>query len=394
MANLREFFVRPMPPRDTHEKRAATQLELFFDLVSVIAIASATATMHHAIGHGHGLEILPRFIFIFLAIWWPWVNYTWFTSGFDNRDGTFKVLSGLIMLGYLIFAGGVAHIMETLDFGWGLLGWILMRLGMILLWLRAAQQAEEGLRKMCYAYAFGLFLAQALWTSLYFCVRAGILPFDETLFMMIGSLIYLLEFLVPIIASRFHQTPFNFEHLVERYGLLNIIVLGEALLSISFAFAAFYEGSFDFSILLTCVWSFITVFLLWWIYFIDTKEVGQASGWQLYIWSMFHFLVFFGGTWLGASLAAGIDFALHENHMEPRHVMLFIGWPMAIYLAGIWLVREQFHMFGKRMYILPIAALLILLASYLVLPVWVFPLILAAALLLRVRFTPMEDLNI
>ncbi len=240
----------------------------------------------------------------------------------------------------------------------------------------------------------GLFIAQAIWALLYFVGRSQIIPLDQTSFLIVGSFVYLLEFSVPIIASRSHKTPFNFEHLVERYGLLNIIVLGEALLSLSMAFAAFYESEFSASILLNTVWGFLTVFLLWWIYFVDTKEVGQANGWQLYIWSMLHFLVFFGGTWLGASLAAGVDLSLGVAHFDHQKALNYIAWPIAIYLIGIALVREQFHMAGKTVFILPIAAFLIVISSYLTLPIWVFPLILGGALLLRIRFTAMEDLNI
>ncbi|MCB1410111.1 MAG: low temperature requirement protein A, partial [Rhodobacteraceae bacterium] len=47
--------LRPVVPRDPDEThRAATPLELFFDLVIVIAIAAVTAAFHHAIAEGHG----------------------------------------------------------------------------------------------------------------------------------------------------------------------------------------------------------------------------------------------------------------------------------------------------------------------------------------------------
>lgn len=77
---------QPMPPRDPDEHhRTATTLELFFDLVSVIAIAAA-AGFHHSIAKGHGLDGLPRFAFLVMAIWWAWMNFTWFASAFDNDD--------------------------------------------------------------------------------------------------------------------------------------------------------------------------------------------------------------------------------------------------------------------------------------------------------------------
>ena len=80
-------FIRPMPGRDiTESHRPATPLELFFDLVCVIAIASAAAGLHHAIAENHiGIGILT-FTYAFGSIWWAWMNFTWFASAYDNDD--------------------------------------------------------------------------------------------------------------------------------------------------------------------------------------------------------------------------------------------------------------------------------------------------------------------
>ncbi|MFM2354617.1 MAG: hypothetical protein RLZZ528_353, partial [Pseudomonadota bacterium] len=108
-------ILSPLRPRDRDEHhRPSTTLELFFDLIIVIAIASVTAGFHHAIAEAHGLEALPRFIFLFLAIWWAWMNLTWFASAFDNDDTLYRLLVMVIMAGALIFAGGAGAIFETM----------------------------------------------------------------------------------------------------------------------------------------------------------------------------------------------------------------------------------------------------------------------------------------
>jgi len=69
--------IRPMPPRDPQqEHRAATPLELLFDLVSVIAIAVAAAGLHHAVAEAHAVEGILKFVAAFFAIWWAWMNFT------------------------------------------------------------------------------------------------------------------------------------------------------------------------------------------------------------------------------------------------------------------------------------------------------------------------------
>ena len=62
-------FIEPMGPRDPEQThRAATPLELLFDLASVIAIAAAAAGLHHAIAEAHALEGIVKFILAFFAI--------------------------------------------------------------------------------------------------------------------------------------------------------------------------------------------------------------------------------------------------------------------------------------------------------------------------------------
>lgn len=181
-------FMRPLAPRDPDQPhRVATTLELFFDLVSVIAIAAVTAGLHHAISDGHGLDALPAFVFLFLAIWWAWMNFTWFASAFDNDDAVYRILVMVVMGGALIFAGGAEQIFKTLDFGVGLVGWIVMRLGMIALWLRAAAGSPEH-RDTALLYAAGIAIAQVGWTALYLTTDPGSLAFYIG-----GALCFLLE---------------------------------------------------------------------------------------------------------------------------------------------------------------------------------------------------------
>ncbi|MEU6657610.1 low temperature requirement protein A [Streptomyces sp. NPDC046821] len=92
--------------------RAATPLELLFDLCFVVALAQAgrefsTAVIHDQIGHG-----LLSYATIFFAIWWPWMNYSWFASGFDPDDGPFRLatfaqITGVPRAGSRTGAGGL-----------------------------------------------------------------------------------------------------------------------------------------------------------------------------------------------------------------------------------------------------------------------------------------------
>src|SRR5262245_39337487 len=97
-----------MTARATDEPhRASSQLELLFDLTFVIAIASLAHHFALAIGSGHGLDALVPFLQVFFAIWWAWVNFTWFASAFDTDDVPFRMLTLVQMAGVLVLAAGV-----------------------------------------------------------------------------------------------------------------------------------------------------------------------------------------------------------------------------------------------------------------------------------------------
>ena len=87
--------------------RSSSQLELLFDLTFVIAVAALTSRFAHAIGSGHALDTLVPFLQVFFAIWWAWMNFTWFASSFDTDDVPFRLLTMVQMAGVLVLAAGV-----------------------------------------------------------------------------------------------------------------------------------------------------------------------------------------------------------------------------------------------------------------------------------------------
>ena len=73
--------MRARSPHEAH--RTATPLELLFDLVFVVAIAQAASGLHHAIAEDHAMAGLIGYLMVFFAIWWAWMNFTWFASAYD-----------------------------------------------------------------------------------------------------------------------------------------------------------------------------------------------------------------------------------------------------------------------------------------------------------------------
>ena len=142
------------------------------------------------------------------------------------------------MLGFPVFTAGAESILVREGLFNGVIGWTIMRFGMVGLWLRAAAASTGRLRRTALTYAVGITLTQSLWWVFFFIIP----KYDATVFLATGLAIYLVEFAVPVVAERGSPTPWHRHHMIERYGLLTFIILGEVLLSVSMMLGTLYDG--------------------------------------------------------------------------------------------------------------------------------------------------------
>ena len=213
-----------LSPRDPSEgHRAATPLELFFDLTFVVAVAQAASGLEHGLVDGHLRAVLIGYPMVFFAIWWAWMNFTWFASAYDNDDVAYRLGVLVQMTGVLILAAGVPRALESGDFAVILVGYLVMRLAMVTLWLRAAVSDRPG-RRCALRYAVGITVVQAGWV-----VWWVVLPRSARLWLFL--VLAAAELAVPLWAEAAGRTSWHPGHIAERYGLFTIIVLGESLLA-------------------------------------------------------------------------------------------------------------------------------------------------------------------
>ena len=67
--------------------------------------AARRSTTTWSVGQiGHGLV---NYLVIFFAIWWPWMNFTWFASAYDTDDVQYRLLTFVQIAGVLVVAAGV-----------------------------------------------------------------------------------------------------------------------------------------------------------------------------------------------------------------------------------------------------------------------------------------------
>ena len=317
----------PMGPRDTEEPhRAATPLELFFDLVFVVAVATAAAELHHALAEAH-LEGALYFCLVFLAIWWAWVNYTWFASAYDSGDVVFRLLSFVIMAGSLMLAAGVPDLFADGQSVLAVAGYAVMRLGMVALWVRAAHGHPEG-RRTALTYAAGITAVQVFWV-----LRLAI---DGTTTLVVTFAIGMAcEFAVPWIAEHRGRTPYHPHHIAERYGLFTIIVLGEVVLSSVAAVQGALGGEHTAGLAPLAAGGMLIVFSLWWLYFKRDHAPLFASGRTVFAAAYGHLLAFAGVAATGAGIAVAVDVVTHHAHATTAVAAWSTAVPVAAYLLAL-----------------------------------------------------------
>src|SRR5215211_4752782 len=134
-------------PQESH--RAATPLELLFDLTFVVAFGLAADELAHLVAGGHVRAGITGFVFAAFAISWAWINFSWFASAYDTDDWIFRLATMVQMLGVLVFALGLPDLFASLvegdhvDNRVMVAGYIVMRIALVFQWLRAARQDPE-----------------------------------------------------------------------------------------------------------------------------------------------------------------------------------------------------------------------------------------------------------
>ena len=118
--------------RDRDEvNRSATPLKLLFDLCFVVAVAQAADHLHTALVQGRIADAVVGYGPVFFAIWWAWMNFTWFASAYDTDDVPYRLPTLLQIGGVLLLAAGVPEGFDSQDYTVGTVGYVLMRVAMV-----------------------------------------------------------------------------------------------------------------------------------------------------------------------------------------------------------------------------------------------------------------------
>ncbi|MFF8832528.1 low temperature requirement protein A [Streptomyces sp. NPDC015131] len=350
--------LRPLVSRSRDEAhRAATPLELFFDLCFVVAVAQAGVQLVHAVAEGHAGDGIAHYAMVFFAIWWAWMNFTWFASAYDNDDALYRVVTFVQIAGVLVLAAGVTRAFED-DFFVMWLGYVVMRLALASQWLRAARGASGAERTMALRYAGGVALCQVGWTALLLVpdgARAWVL-----LVMVVA------EMAVPVLAERDFSSSWHAHHIAERYGLFTIIVLGETIAAATVAVKTGVEENDALDDLLPiAAGGLLLIFAAWWVYFVVPAHRRLLSNRQAFLWGYGHYLILASAAAIGAGIEVAVEQVTGKAHLSATAAAAAVTLPSALFLLLVWALHSRYFKAGiAQQLVLPCAALGILLCTF------------------------------
>ncbi|MGH3111220.1 MAG: low temperature requirement protein A [Gaiellaceae bacterium] len=242
------------PPRlrtldDGH--RQASYLELFFDLVFVVAIAQ----LAHELVLDHSLRGFAVFGALYLPVFIAWQGFTFYADRFDTDDVVFRVAVLLGMLAILALAVQVPDAAHGNSAGFAV-AYVVTRSLMIALYVRAYRHVPDA-RPLIVRYAGGYSLGAGLWVVS--------LAFDSPERYVLWGVALAWEYSLPWLARRLHASvPVHASHVPERFALFTIIVLGESVLAVALGVAG---RDWALSAAVIAALGFFVAAAMWWIYF-------------------------------------------------------------------------------------------------------------------------------
>jgi low temperature requirement protein LtrA len=365
------------PPRlrtlDEDGERHASWLELFFDVVFVVAIAQ----LAHELVVDHSLRGFLVFGALFLPVFIAWQGFTIYADRFDTDDVVFRLAIFAAMLAIAALAVQLPDVADgkSTGFVWA---YVVLRSLMVGLYLRSYRHVPPA-RPLIARYTVGYSLGIALWLLS--------LAFPAPARYAVWGIALAWEYSLPIQFRRFHAAiPVSTSHVPERFGLFTIIVFGETIVAVALGTD---QSDWAPRAAVAGALGFVATALLWWIYF------GTGAGLEMrhtvrdiLVFTHAHIPVLAALTAVSAGVALAIEQASHDGLDAGARWALCGG--AALYLVCLTVAQRALTR-GVSLQkviarVLTIAALVLLAALGTMLEPWVFVAATAALLFALVAF--------
>lgn len=291
--------------------RRATWLELFFDLIFVVAIGDVT----HILNHTHEGHLAPlqfwQYVLTFIPLWWIWVSHTMYANRFDADDRKHRLATLFIMFLVIIISGLIDQRFLA-SFEAIIVCYAGSKYIIAMMYFVSKHRHKESVQLTT---AVGWVTVVGATISL-----ASILfPAPHRYVVLYLGILFDLVAFVCFLPRRLQAIPVHTEHLIERVGLLTLILLGESVISLSTGLA---NISWTVERLVTAATGFVTISSIWWVYFDSFHLLSKqklATGHSV-LYS--HFFVFIGLSILASLIRHAI---LDDMQVSDFRVLSVIG---------------------------------------------------------------------
>jgi low temperature requirement protein LtrA len=237
--------------------RRATWLETFFDLIFVVGVGDAGEILRDTHDGHIAPQQLVQFVLVFLPLWWIWAGHTIYANRFDTDSRQHRLSTLLIMFLLIVISAQIlAGTGDNYDYPLAVACYCAARLIVAAMYFVSRRKHHDrGSFATQVGTVFTIGAAISLSSILlgppssYLVFYAGIM-FDMAALLLLNR--------------RLRAVPPHTPHLVERVGLLTIIMLGESVISIS---AALAHITWNQSNVIAAVSGFVMVSAIWWIYY-------------------------------------------------------------------------------------------------------------------------------
>ena len=275
--------------RTGQKERHATWLELFLDLVFVVVVAQ----LGHLLAQDLSISRLLIFAGLYIPIWYAWFHHTLYADRFDTDNFSHRFLTFAFMISVAGLAANIHGILSDTSTYFAA-SMVAIKLIMIVLYQRCVH--IEVARPLANRLSSIFLISGLFWLVSIFVPT----PWR---FWLWGAAVFF-EF-----AAVFHRStrmkyavlPLTQSHVVERWGLFTIIVLGESV-------AATVNGAstvgFQIDTALIGILGLLLIFAYWWIYFENTdgSALKGLGGWWPVVWLYSHLPLVMSLTALGVGL--------------------------------------------------------------------------------------------
>ena len=303
----KRLFWRPDDFNPDRPPRKVSWLELFHDLVYVVAVSQLT----HGLLNTHGLPDFLLFTLLFGLVIWSWMNGTYYFDLHGNQGLWTRGCTWIQMVFAACVAITVGHVFEGHHRSFAIAFSAMQALITGLWWSTGLFDPKHKPLSVPHSATYAVALV---------CIIASIFTSPDTA-VRLWTVALLLNFGVELIIFRrfeklMDEMKAEFKpstSIVERFGLFTIIVLGESILGILTGMedpAHWHVAQWGAFVL--CM---LIAFLLWWLYFevIGDREARPGFG-SYVLLNLLHLPLFASFAMLGPGMRMLLaEVAGHDN---------------------------------------------------------------------------------